>query len=326
VENLEKIDQWILENSETLDLNVKLFENTTLESFGIFDLETSIRIGERTYFGRGTAFERELALKKACSEAIERFFLSKNRYTTSNGIAVHQSYELAAKAAQSELIERDLFMCHFLTSTPFSPVEIQNDFLLRVKRSLSLHGAHITFYSMGSLNGIEGILCAIDGLSASEPFGYILGSSAGNSTNLWQSAFLEAFRNFAHLDKNRSLSLESFLEKEKGEGVGFIDHGLLALDIGYASKLKEIYFNESFVAQRSEKSEQKVFIRLEEIEKKETIFEGSPLIVTRATSSELQNLFVGTTDISNVNRSRLEKFSELRNKKLSLSMLPHPFN
>jgi hypothetical protein len=322
VEGLDKVDSWLLENADRLDLQVRNFDNKILLEVGIHDLEASILVKGVRYYGRGTGVTEGLALKKACAEAIERFFLNHFKFVNSNGIAIHESFERAALAATNELVERDLFLCHFLTSTPFFPSSIESIFLDKIIRKLNVINVSVQFYFMGDFENGHASLCVIGGLKASVPFGYILGTAAGRGEAADLLAFLEAFRNYAHLRPEQAISIDDFLAKNLDSTVSFKDHGNLALNTDYAEMLKSIYFSGPTI--RPDSTTLLKDLRSHKLDMRDTPFEKSPLVVVRSSSVTLQSLFVGLPSSENLNLSRLKEFKKGRSFKLTT--LPHPFN
>jgi hypothetical protein len=318
------LDHWLLANADKLDLQIRFFDNHILESLGIFDIEARIHVGEKNYWGRGTSFDKEIALKKACSEAIERFFLHKNKFLNSNGIAVHTSETLAIEAAKFELIERDLFLCRFLTKTPFFKIQLSSNSHKNWSRSLAGQSIGLNFYSMGLINSIRGVLCVIDGLEYPEPFGYILGTAAGNLNTAIESSFIEAFRNFAHYKKSQSMTLTEFTEKMSKREIDFKEHGNLALDPQYAQTLKNDLFTCADPLEVNESIN--LGLNFDKLSAEETPFQDAPMAVVRATSTKLQNLFVGNVTEANLNLNRLKSFCISYNRPYQLYNLPHPFN
>jgi len=127
------LEKWLLANVDKLNLQVRFFDNHSLAALGIIDIEVELLIANEKYWGRGTSFDKNMALIKACSEAIERFFLHKNKFATSNGMATHINENLAREAATLELIERDLFLCRYLTQTPFCEIQYSNQLFDNLK-------------------------------------------------------------------------------------------------------------------------------------------------------------------------------------------------
>lgn len=318
------LENWFFRNSDNLNLRVRLFSHDALMSLGIFDIEVEIEVNQKKYWGRGTSRSKDISLIKGCCEAVERFFLHKNKYANSNGMAVHANKDLAVQSATCELIERDLFLCRFLTGTPFPKVDIADNFLLETQKNLKRKRVGLNFYSMGTLNRISGYLCAIDGLDCDEPFGYILGTAAGDINAAMESAFMEAYRNYANYQAGEALSLKDFLDMEKRTGVDFKEHGQLALNLDYARSLKKAFFSETMAIDSGECFDLKE--RIEVLNKNESLFMDAPMEVVQVSSGEIQNLFVGSDVGKFINMNRLKQFCQQNDLKFCLHEMPHPFN
>lgn len=105
---------------DQLNLQVSQHVWPHILGFDVFDYEVSIEIDGIRFTGRGVAENESLALDKAIGEAFERSLAERMpQDRRGGGFAVHQERERAVRAAKLELIERDAFFCHYLTSTPF---------------------------------------------------------------------------------------------------------------------------------------------------------------------------------------------------------------
>jgi hypothetical protein len=318
------LDQWLLANANKIDLRIRFFDNKILKTFGIHDIEAKISVDGKEYSGRGTYFDKEIALKKACGEAIERFFLHRNKFQNSNGMAVHSNAKLAIDGARLELIERDLFLCRYITQTPYLKIPTPNDFMRRIGPLLKNEGIGLNFYTMGMINSKRAILCAIDGFERQDSFGYILGSASGDSNSILVSSFLEAFRNFAHYEKGSAMSEESFAFKNSVGSIEFKDHGNLALDVQYALALKADFFSSFNFSEKNESLN--LDFQYEIITMDDTPFKNAPIAAVRATSQQLQNLYVGNISKEVVNEKRIKSFCLTYNRPFQLYQRPHPFN
>jgi ribosomal protein S12 methylthiotransferase accessory factor YcaO len=117
---------------------------------GYHDYAVNLTVGRVRYDGRGQARTAALALSKATGEAVERWLVDRCRrrgeLETSSGLAVHTTARRARDNARRELIERDLFLCHLLTGTPFNPVP---------RRELETNAAIVHFERQCASIGIE---------------------------------------------------------------------------------------------------------------------------------------------------------------------------
>lgn len=196
--NREGLIGWALANSEKMGLRVTQFRWTDIWLPGLVDLEVSVRIDQRKFTGRGTAFSEILALEKALGEAIESAILYFNRQPHSNGMAVHQNEELARRKAVLEIFERDGFFTHFLAGKPFYQLPV--DFAPPAWYSglierLQLEGIALRAFEATRRGCIFTVVCVGNGTLAKEPFGLVIG--LGCDTDLlaaFQSAVLECIR------------------------------------------------------------------------------------------------------------------------------------
>ena len=85
--------------------------------------------------GFGSGFSKVTAFTKAYAEYIERatfrgYTGAKSPFTTSSGFAAHTSLEAASEAALGEMVERDAFLCCWLTGR--NPYWLQSEEIKRV--------------------------------------------------------------------------------------------------------------------------------------------------------------------------------------------------
>lgn len=188
----------------------------------IFDYHITVSVQKDSILrGRGTDFSREAAVGKAVSECIERIVCS--RYTDGNtsGWAAHFSEDLARKNALLELIERDLYLCHFLTSTPFGPIEASRhrvpNILSSAMDKLEQKGYYCKIGLMGHPLMVWPVAVSFS-IFGGQDFGVISGQSCADSfEEAAYKAVFEVIRNAAFQLLNReapkSLSLAEFLKE-----------------------------------------------------------------------------------------------------------------
>jgi len=345
------LTDWILNHREALKLEIT--ETLWPEKYEIdlCDTRAQIKIEDKTYFGSGSDNIKDLAILKSFSEAVERFYLLKSKLKTSNGISCHINYDLAFQTSKNELLERDLFLCHFLTKTPFLPVspppEFSAKFLTsRLKSQFELEKIEIDFFTSNrKMKNVEFLVRAINGLNCIKPFGLIIGSAAKTEFNfqyglheLFEKSFIEAMRQFDfHYNMNpiQTLSINEF---SKLKVQTFNDHAKLGLSTDYANKI-QFLFDRSF--ELTKKASMPKSLDVKEMNSNDLYFSETlkyssenhdagflnlPLRVLGLECSELQNLFTGTTTIDKINLARLQQFS--KNPQLSyldLNQLPHFF-
>lgn len=102
-----------------LDVRVCQFKWPRFESFGLYHFTAESDIGK----GTGLHKNGSVALSKALGELLERECIHQfPSADSSNGVAGYFSEKGGKQNAFFELIERDQFLVHFLTRTPFKDV------------------------------------------------------------------------------------------------------------------------------------------------------------------------------------------------------------
>ena len=130
------IDTQIKSGAEFKKVTIPLETLRWLHTIHFSFLENSL-----DYYGLGSDINEKLAYVKAVVEFYERKAFYdvgiKRGFTSTNGIAGHRFYNLAHKAAIAELYERDAFLCHWYSQTPFLKVENTNTDVQNVIAELS---------------------------------------------------------------------------------------------------------------------------------------------------------------------------------------------
>lgn len=311
MEHASQVALWILANRK--NLNFKAQKLTWVQDYGfnLFDYAVSIKIDDREFEGRGTDSLEDLAIEKAVTEAIERYFvfIDKNLSTT-NGVAAHPIKEEAIKNAKYELIERDLFLTHFHSGTPFQPLsqEIWDSYIpARSKETLEAKKIDLKLYNLGNQNDIFSVLAVASGANYQKPFGIVVGFGTKSALDkAILSAVIELFRHLAYLlnsdDRIESMSLEQFYKLEKPT---FFDHGKLALDLKYFKEIEHL-FRGNF--QENIKPISEIEIDVEKLE-------DTPFFLAKAKSLQAVNLYLGRPSFSEHELLRIHNFS---------NRVPHP--
>lgn len=320
MEDSEKVIEWSIENSEALSLKAEFYTGIHKYLPNIVDVGISIRIDGKSFYGRGTDYLERVAYCKAFSEAIERAAMNSFQIENSNGLAVHYSIEKAKKNAKYELLERDAFLCKFLLNSGLK--KINSNFKVLIKR-LKDQGIDLNFFEMCRAHDNVGILCVANGGRREIPFGSIIGTSYDDNYNLAEEkSLIEVLRTLSHLDSKKevgSLSEEEFLLLEN---INFSHHGQLALNIQYSNKLCNI-INNPIINVESNSVDHDFTYECYDLNK--IGIQGLPLFLIQAKNSNLQQLYVGKTEISSINLSRLKKSNEKINFE-NINTLPHPFD
>ena len=313
------------------------------------DIEASIAIGGNTFIGRGqSSHGREHAAEKAITEAIERAILAHidvnawnsdltltdlaSEDVTTSGFAVHTDEHAAIWSASLELVERDLFFCHFLTGTPFHSCEMAGlnaPLWESAQRMLGPKGVDLKLGLLHRSSAFSCYICAAFGAHAAsgKPFGTIIGMGcASDPLGAADKAVLECIPNvIAHIrgHQERVYTLAEFTALGRP---GPLDH----LAIGKSLENGQ-YLWSLFSGERGEPStmgdDEETFFRDMEIKKVDLPLwcSESGLTAMRAYHPNLQKIFFGMTGRSKIHFSRLKAFC---GKELSFEDLhgyPHPF-
>jgi hypothetical protein len=247
--DLSPLAHWMLKHSDVLGLKVFEIQNLITYLPNFVDIEAEIKINGSTFRGRALDSKTELAIEKAVTEALERA-ICLSYLPNTNGVAAHPDATIAKQKALEELLERDLFLCHFLTNSTLFP---RPDLLTYVPQKAvadaQLLGHEIGFFSSTPSNLGTTLVCLITGKQANQPFGCILGlsfdsfkNSPAEKGNSAFKAFIEAYRQYRwHLDLNlltESISLNDFSRIDQPT---FRDHIKLALNNEYFAKIEHIF-------------------------------------------------------------------------------------
>lgn len=315
---------WFVQNIGRFDIQIERL--TWLEQLmpGMVDVSVSLTLRGDKLFGLGFGEDEDLALTKALSEIFERVVLWDKRFKTSNGMAAHVSHELAFQSAVNEVRERDLFLCHFLSHTPF--VKKRDDLVVEfglqnLKDWFESRNVDFSLHPLGH----SGFVAVLDGRRALLPFGFVFGAAVKNDPGAAAlSASVEACRDGARIlggankTGHEPLSLSDFLNLQ---APNFSDHGRLALDLSYADSIRWLI----------EESSEHVFDNGDiEVSVSPMIcgapeLDGVPLVFARASSPDLQDMFLGVPTLKNVNHHRLIAFTGRQLSWDEVITLPHPF-
>ena len=319
---------WILENSEKLEISIKKL--TWIEELlpGWTDVFCTFRKDKKILCGRGAAQDEDLALCKAFAEALERGALYDSDYMISSGFAAHTSVDAVERNARHELVERDHFLCHFLTGTPFQIIHpFQNDAKLTdsIQRWTNKHKIILRFFRLAE----NGVLCLINGPGAITPFGMSSGTAIRETFfEAAISALIEASRTAAAFlsDPESAITIAEFNQLDK---YNFHDHGRLALNLEYASNLAALFPHTSIdpkLLLHEHPSINTSEIKVERINWKPFAENYCPFVFARASSKFAQNLWLGPTTPEVINLDRLRAFSGKPIAWENLNLLPHPFD
>ena len=160
--------------------------------------------------GLGSDFNQEQAYLKAIVEYFERlaFFNNEQQFNlkSSNGIASHKVKVLAKNSAIDELIERDAFLIHWYSNSPFVQLELNvqqirmNNTLIKKNLELKIGKTYLGLR--------ETTACFLIDHSTG---GFALGLSSGRGSKDSEKAVLEALINyfFGNLGQSREEQLQN---------------------------------------------------------------------------------------------------------------------
>lgn len=334
--NTSEAITWILAQSETIDLEVH--ELTWIQEIlpNWSDIVCSLTVDGRKIYGWGAAQSSDTALVKAFAEALERHALYGLDVKTSNGMAAHLVRANARQGAIAEVIERDQFLCHFLTQTPFSPISETKHALWswskRLKDWSTRYQLQVGLFHLGK----TGVVCAIDGRHTQTPFGYIIG--AANKDELESSAlsaFIEAARraarNIEQPELMHPLAVTDFLSLERPD---FHDHGRLALDLSYAEQISVLFSHPKYDGSPCDGENKEIDQHLVSVQdvsspmstQENNILHDCPFVFAHASSLVTQSIYLGRNAEEAINLKRLSHFLGRPVQFIELNPLPHPFD
>lgn len=228
----------------------------------------------------------------------------------SNGFAAHTSLESAQNAAILELIERDLFLCHFLTFSKFS--DISNEIELKYPQHLFTKTRHyfkekkIDIYALQLSNNPSyfATACIAFGEFFSRPFGTILGLGCDLTfEKSLDSSFFECITNVCALMNNQNLKYRNNnhcndpIEQHRNSALEITSTTFFRSTITETSKPPFIDDFQKIINSTSFKN----------FTPPTTIMD-IPVFVVQASNPNLQSLYFGDSKIELLNTDRLNQF------------------
>ena len=294
------VADWISTYAQSLNLK---FTNLTWPRTmmpGWHDVESSITWNNQIFTGRGTAKSEQGAFTKAFAEVIERIAVKETRSPHSSGFAVHTSIESARTGAKLELFERDAFLCHFLTNTPFKSLNA-NPETTPIVSMLSSLGVRCGLCQMIGVSGYSHVVFYAMGDKCKRPFGLLVSSASA----LWideaiLNAAIQGVRSVVALVENERAK-ESLASARANTPEW---HRLQGLDLEYGNWFEDTFLkgNES---QRNEIKEP--FIDVADIVPVSP-FDELPVYIVKCASAGLQDIYFGQASAGDVNAARLSQF------------------
>lgn len=155
---------WLLSHSQEYQLKIETMPWIDKAFPGWTDVHCTLTIKGNELTSWGASDSPDRALLKAFAEATEREVLKQVGSPTSNGFAAHLLPSKARQNAMYELIERDLFFCHFLSKTPFTlfPEKQKKNWkwLSQIKNLVKDLDLRLRYYMLGN----SGVVCAISNI------------------------------------------------------------------------------------------------------------------------------------------------------------------
>lgn len=285
-----------------------------------FHINVKCKIKNQTISGFGSDWDQNIALIKAISEFFERmaFKTSKKKFLTSNGFACHTTKELSMSSALNELIERDIVSTRWLLKIP--PMWIENRNLpdkLKKEQILARKKGYDIKYGLWGMRGKRVVTISIVFVHKKGPgSGFVLTSTCNfNFEKCTDSLILDNRRVITVLinrqKKNKKIYkniTESEIQKPK-------DAFDFYLNPRNASKVKWfLKSNKNLISEPNPKTDYNFFNNFQ-------IKPPWELFVTKATSVDVQEYYVGSPKESIINFKRLSKFRKNLNK---LNLNPNP--
>lgn len=264
-----------------------------------------------TAHGYGETIEQATIV--ATAEVIERctLFSYPRSAGSSNGFAVHTDPLKAQRSAIFELLERDAYLCHHLTRTPFSKISIfGKESLSGTCQDLSdicqRMGWNLIFARMRSLGAGHGIAIFVDGSESEHQFGIICSFSYDKDYNrAMEKAARETMSMLACHTIIKSwpgMSLDAFKMIENPRPS---DHGTFARHNDKHDWMRTMFTDHST---DEPKKMPDPTIKVEKLKIPDELL-NPPLFAYRASSTDVQNLFFGLPTPNVLNFARLQSFA-----------------
>ena len=330
----EKLIKYMLDNQEALDLEVEHFNWTKSWGLNLYDLEVKITIDDRFFTGRGTDENQELAFCKASAEALERATVFYSPLKNSNGVAAHIDRSKAIEASKNELLERDIYLCHYLTTIPMKRIDydkiakkdkiIKGIIVKLAAKELDLHILEMN----SALDNIHTICVAVFGEQSTSPFGMTIGfGTNADLITAIKSALFESMRNVSNFMENpKDIPAIDVIQFWASETITGREHLQLSKSFIFTSHVKD-YFeksNHTYENTYSWNTEVNAIVT-EEVVADIPLLNNAPLHVYYSSSDKVQDLYFGEINEDKINLSRLSQFAGKEVAIESLPYMPHPF-
>ena len=320
------VTAWIKKNRK--QFRIKKLASKAIQEWlpGWHNIYVEIEYQSEKYVGIGQAQDKRLAIEKAYVEALERwvfnyhyklFKLDEN----SNGWAAHPSKKLAFYNSRKEAIERDLFLCHFYSHTPFQDISghpsiLKNQFVQSLKSRLESVGLEIKFGLLPSEFSLQCIIATIFGDQFERPFGLILGMGIErNRAKAIEKASLEALVKAIPVIYgfgSKPLTEREFRSLKRPQ---IEDHKRLGLNLKTAQKFRELFQDTPIKLNKVllRKSLKKLALGEKfELAPEPELLSTCPVFISRYRNSRLQSLNFGKARTQSFNTERIVEFCKNR--------------
>ena len=291
-----------------------------------FDYELTVFLSNGSrIIGRGTDQSNEIAVLKAIVECVERICVRRS-FENSNGWAGHLNLRSAESNAKLELIERDLYLCHFLTKRPFMKIGIDHIAVPRWLKETAdfLFEKYNVEICIGRMFGSDTLNAVAIAIFGGLYFGVITSQSCSVSlAAAIEKAAIESLRNAVHEisgdSGSRPLSLGEF---SKLKNMGPRNHYLLGLHSSSVPLVRGLY------------SESKISIddAIPDCFRTIVFFDKTPSTsipfhIVKAECELMQKMFFGLPSVEKININRLIDFTNNSNLRYSdVNTHPHTHN
>jgi ribosomal protein S12 methylthiotransferase accessory factor YcaO len=196
----EKLSQWILSNAKNLNLKIIHLDWTKKYFEGLYDLVISIEINSEKFEGRGADYDKDIALLKGFSEAIERF-VCKSNHISSIGVAAHYNQDLAKENALFEFIERYSIAYHLKNGIGMKRISTK-EHLVDTKQFGAVKMQTHQFL-MKTPEGLFGVFAIAEGSQSKTQIGGIMGAAVCETLEeALNKSLIECLRNVSALSDN----------------------------------------------------------------------------------------------------------------------------
>lgn len=325
------IADWLINNIDKYDITFTELGWPRKYGLPFFDFACDLKINNVEFVGRGSSINRDEAIIKSFAEATERMNLKNSTITTSsNGIASHSDLSRARENAMTELIERDSFLCHFLTTTAFAtysdkeiPENIKSWIFIFKK-----FGVELFIRKMSSPDNLHCVFIGAFGENADKPFGLVIATACDSiSHRAMSKAFMEVSRAVADKIENdlpKSINLRTWDAIESHQ---VWDHYRIALDSEYANWFRKNYLTASplkhLLTHQNKIDVSKIKFKI--ITKNQDILKGLPIVTVRAWSPLAQEMYWGPVKPELLNLQRISQFKGMSISMEMVTNVPHPF-